>query len=890
MPIRRLFPARLFSALALVSGLAAAEPPSAHLHWLDGAPPAAEFSGVAWGVPWPRGAVKPDAAFALTDDDGRSISVQNWPLAFWPDGSLKWSAHAVPPGEKFSESLTLSPGQPASPARPVAVAETSDAVRIDTGVLRVELPKTGRVLIREILRSGRPAAGNLGLVLRQKDAPEPAEDGSVRQQSLSGEITSVTVEQRGPVRAVVRIEGRHAGADGRAWLPFVLRLYAYAGSDSLRLVHTIVYDGDATKDFISGLGLRFEVPLVGPLHDRHVRFAGEDRGVWAEAVRGVTGLRRDPGEAARRAQIVGQATPPLGSWNPRVAGSLDLIPAFGDFTLVQPAADAFEIRKRTRGDFPWLVSAAGRRSPGFGYVGTPAGGATFGIRNFWQSYPAQIDIRGATGDRAAVTLWLWSPEARPMDLRFYHDGLGQDTFVKQREGLDLTYEDYEPGFGTPTGVARTSELTLRLLPGTPSHEEFARFAALHASPPVLVATPETLKAAGVFGDAIWSLPNRSNPRPAAIEDQLDALFAHYQKEVDQRRWYGFWNYGDVMHTYDADRHVWRYDVGGYAWDNSELSPDLWLWYAFLRTGRADIFRMAEAMTRHTGEVDVYHLGRFAGLGSRHNVLHWGDSAKQLRISTAANRRFFYYLTADERTGDLLRELLDADRKVGEIPPGRKLPGAPAAPPADAPMRMNVGTDWSSLAAAWLTEWERTGDPKYRDKILNGMRTIARLPHGWFSGGGGYDPGTGKFLPDGDGLNVSHLSVVFGGFEVNAELLDLLDVPEYEKAWLQYCALYNATADEQRQALGQDLGKRNLRQAHSRLTAYAGWKTGDPRLLRRAWREFLAESAPITAPRRLVGPDVLRPIDEVLLSTNGASQWALAAIQCLALANRELPTP
>ena len=56
--------------------------------------------------------------------------------------------------------------------------------------------------------------------------------------------------------------------------------------------------------------------------------------------------------------------------------------------------------------------------------------------------------------------------------------------------------------------------------------------------------------------------------------------------MEQRRWYGFWDYGDVMHTYDPTRHAWRYDVGGFAWDNTELMPDLWLWYSFLRTGRA----------------------------------------------------------------------------------------------------------------------------------------------------------------------------------------------------------------------------------------------------------------------------------------------------------------
>ena len=50
-----------------------------------------------------------------------------------------------------------------------------------------------------------------------------------------------------------------------------------------------------------------------------------------------------------------------------------------------------------------------------------------------------------------------------------------------------------------------------------------------------------------------------------------------------------------MHTYDFDRHVWRYDIGGFAWDNSELSPDLWFWTSVLRTGNAAAFRFAEAV-------------------------------------------------------------------------------------------------------------------------------------------------------------------------------------------------------------------------------------------------------------------------------------------------------
>src|SRR5690606_30534305 len=224
-----------------------------------------------------------------------------------------------------------------------------------------------------------------------------------------------------------------------------------------------------------------------------------------------------------------------------------------------------------------------------------------------------------------------------------------------------------------------------------------------------IARPADLLRAQVFG-TMWALPDRSSRSLAKIEDRLDWSIDYYAKQVAQHHWYGFWDFGDFMHTYDADRHMWRYDVGGYAWDNSELSTDMWLWYTFLRSGDPRAFRLAEAMNRHNRDVDIYHIGRFAGLGTRHNVQHWGCSAKQLRISTAAYRRFHYYLTTDERTGDVLSEVTEADRQLGNINPVRKLPGEPFNV---AEARIGVGTDWGSAAANWLTAWERTGDSKYR---------------------------------------------------------------------------------------------------------------------------------------------------------------------------------
>ena len=51
----------------------------------------------------------------------------------------------------------------------------------------------------------------------------------------------------------------------------------------------------------------------------------------------------------------------------------------------------------------------------------------------------------------------------------------------------------------------------------------------------------------------------------------------------------------------------------------------------------------------------------------------------------------------------------------------------------------------------MTEWERTGNTAYRDKIIAGMKSISALPHGIFTGPGvlGFDPATGVLSYEGD---------------------------------------------------------------------------------------------------------------------------------------------
>ncbi|MEU5081588.1 MULTISPECIES: exo-rhamnogalacturonan lyase family protein [Streptomyces] len=865
------------------------------LDWLeDGGLGAAP--GATVGVPWPMGAHQADQSFAVTDADGGHVPVQTWPLAYWPDGSLKWTAHAVATG---TGKLTLTTGTPAEPARKVTVDSGGGTIDVSTGVITAKIGKNGTTIVKSVTRGSTEIARNGRLVLLRQPEIEDEDQGTVRTERFDGAVSAVTVEQDGPVRAVVRVDGKHRKGD-REWLPFSLRLYFYAGSDSFRMVHTITYDGKqepgkASGDFIRGLGVRFTVPMRDAAYDRHIRIGGEGTGLLREAVQGITGLRRDPGAAVQAAQYEGKKLPDPATWDQRVTTRLGYIPHWGDYTLAQLSADGFTVRKRTKKGHGWIAAGGGRRASGFGYVGGASGGLSFGLRDFWEKFPAQLDIRDAHTDRATVTLWLWSPEAQPMDLRFYHDGMGQDTYAEQLEGLNITYEDYEPGFGTPYGIARTSELLFWANDSTPTADTLARQAEAVRVLPQLAAPPKQLIKAEVFGPGLYSEPDRSTPAKARIEDHLDFLFTYYKDQVEMRRWYGFWDYGDIMHTYDSARHVWRYDIGGYAWDNSELSPDLWLWYAYLRSGRSDIFRFAEAMTRHTGEVDVYHLGTWAGLGTRHGVQHFADSAKQQRIANTTYRRFYYFLTADERVGDLMHANVDSDETFLALDPQRKVRTDPYTPDRHA-LSIGFGTDWSGLVSAWLTEWERKG-PKWekaRARVLSTMAGIAAQPNGFVQGSGLYDLDTGEFaVADKPAVSVSHLSAVFGLNELCAELIHLVDMPKFKEAYLDYCRYFNATKAEQTARYGTSFGTLLLFQGHSRLDAYAAVQTGDPALAKRAWAKFYnsdgyTESSPWKT-ERLTGPaGLVEGAEAAWVSTNDTALYGLAAIENLALLGDRMP--
>jgi hypothetical protein len=242
----------------------------------------------------------------------------------------------------------------------------------------------------------------------------------------------------------------------------------------------------------------------------------------------------------------------------------------------------------------------------------------------------------------------------------------------------------------------------------------------------------------------------------------------------------------------------------------------------------------------------------------------------------------------------MREQVNAVKTLQAIVPVRKVnQKAPRNTENRDLATVSFGTDWGAIAGAWLTEWERTQDKTIREKLLNSMKTIASQPHGYYTGSSLLNLKTGAYETEKSGkVSVSHLNAAFGLPEICYELLDVVEDPKFAAAWIQYCTLYNATPEAQKQVLGESLTKLNLQQGHSRLTAFAAKFTGDKKLAKRAWEEFykggngIKEEPGETV--HLEGPDVLNPIDEAArVSTNGVAQWSMAAMQCLAFAGSEI---
>lgn len=182
---------------------------------LDSPCAVASTQPVTVGLPLPRGLLAQADELVLIDAQGTRVPVQVQPLAHWPGGSVKWLLldFIVPRLSAGCSAWRLErAGGDKAPAPGLLVREDPEGFVIDTGAAT--------------FRVGRQT-GLAGWRLALTDPKGRAAGPRVERAAL---------EERGPVRATVHLEGRFAG---RASCRFLARLCFFAGTGLVRLRLTV---------------------------------------------------------------------------------------------------------------------------------------------------------------------------------------------------------------------------------------------------------------------------------------------------------------------------------------------------------------------------------------------------------------------------------------------------------------------------------------------------------------------------------------------------------------------------------------------------------------------------------------------------------------------------
>jgi hypothetical protein len=203
---------------------------------------------VTSGVPFPPGFLPDVSKLRVVDADGKPVICQAATMVKWwkpaYDDSVQWalvSFLADVPAEKTATYFLTDDGAAAPAPSPLTVTKTDSALTIDTGAATFTVPLTGEALLSKASVGGAEVLGPAGLrgtVLAGEwpDRGLKAGDRLV----TSHEPAGVTVEESGPARVVVCIQGRYAPGDReKKFYTYTARMTFAAHDASVRLVYTL---------------------------------------------------------------------------------------------------------------------------------------------------------------------------------------------------------------------------------------------------------------------------------------------------------------------------------------------------------------------------------------------------------------------------------------------------------------------------------------------------------------------------------------------------------------------------------------------------------------------------------------------------------------------------
>jgi len=177
---------------------------------------------VATGVPFPQGMLRPDTPLAAEAPSGELRPAAGRPLAWWPDGSVRWSLVQFGARETGDHVVRLDAQ---APAAGVTLTRDGDRWIIASDRVRVAVCETGPGVLGELVCDGR------AYLARPEDLCFRVDDASTQYE----ERRSVRVIEESSLRVRLRVEGAHFRASGARHLSYRLDIDLWAGWPTVRL-------------------------------------------------------------------------------------------------------------------------------------------------------------------------------------------------------------------------------------------------------------------------------------------------------------------------------------------------------------------------------------------------------------------------------------------------------------------------------------------------------------------------------------------------------------------------------------------------------------------------------------------------------------------------------
>lgn len=545
---------------------------------------------ITTGLPFPQGALTSGDHVRLLDERGHEVPCQTVVRSQWNrHGSVRWlgldfqgllTQKGATYTLEFGQQVPGSRGEALSPTGkglPLNVSENRDVVRVRTGPLKFIVRKRGFNLLDEVrLRGEVVARQDAGCGLELTD-----HEGAVYR-AANDPDTRVTVEERGPLKVVLRVEGWYVkdGTRGARLSPalptdrlcqHITRITAYAGKPYVHVQHVLVVTFDTHK----------------------VRLRNAAVGI------GVPGLKK----AAFSMDGQAQATP---------------TPLPASVRLYQPSSERALIETDGEREGEYRNLLAGKRGDGwFRALGTK-GGVTMAVQDLWQLYPKELEIskgrmrlhiwplhgRSSTGVNSLAPeeiykLW-WCHQGRELDFRMPDDVFKTLTESDFGKAAGCKENFINGRVANAQGVAAETNSLLWFHPAGASVEQAREINANFQWQPHAYADPQWVCDSLVFGPMTPREETRFPDPERYFEHNVMLRVAAQEYARD----YGMWNFLD-FHSDNSGFTNGRWGLNR-VWNNGHHGTARLPWYLYVRSGDPHYLQLARRVARHVMNVDVVH--------------------------------------------------------------------------------------------------------------------------------------------------------------------------------------------------------------------------------------------------------------------------------------------